>query len=140
MVVTGLLYSRAARDGLGVQVVDHAGLRGQPAIWQLRPRGLGAHSGAPWTCCLCSSFSCLPWLLHLSSPCPDVQHKTQAGGGPEGESLRLRAIRIPSNFSLSHSSKQSPSPSFNTWQHFGHLVNFLSSFVLRQGGWSCTCV
>lgn len=36
MVVTGLLYSRAARDGLGVQVVDHAGLRGQPTTWQQR--------------------------------------------------------------------------------------------------------
>lgn len=95
MVVTGLLYSRAARDGLGVQVVYHAEPRGQPAIWQLRPRGLGAQSGAAWTCCLCSSFSFLPWLLHLSSPYPDGQHKTQAGGGPRGGKLEALCYQDP---------------------------------------------
>lgn len=40
VVVTGLLHSRAAGDGLRLQAVHHAGLRGGPATWQLGPRRL----------------------------------------------------------------------------------------------------
>lgn len=133
--MTGLSYSCAAGDGLGVQVVYHAGLRGGPATRQLGPRGLGAHSGAAWTCCLCSSCSCLWWFLYMRSPALmfDKKHRQVEGPGwgiRAGDNLRLCVTRIPSAFSPSHSSKQTPLPSFNIWPYSGHLVSFRSSFVL----------
>lgn len=71
------------------------------------------------------------WPLHLSSPrlMFDTEHRQLEGLRWAGGSV-----------SPGTPPACSPPPSSHIWQCTGHLVSFLSSFVLRQGGWSCTCL
>lgn len=87
----------------------------------------------------------LPQLLQLSAAAPAREPwcsipNTGRWRAPGRESLGLPVTRIPSGFGPSHSSKQGPPPSCHIWQSSGHLVSFLLSFVLSQGGRGCTCM
>lgn len=104
------------------------GSGGSPAHGHRDLAAAGSLSGR----CSCSPSSCRPGPYSRALPALrfHTEHRRAEGSGLTG---------MPPARGRSHSSRLSPPPPSHIWQHSGHLVSLLSSSVLRQGGWSCTC-